>query len=111
MFKMLLTAHLHKYSVLVRRTQKGSFVQCSMNSVIDSPKVTVRDRLEGIENYGASLVDLEPEFQPDTDQQRRKLLEEEKPYITYFEYADFPGYAIVHVSDAGISMDIYLGDS
>ena len=108
---VLLTAHLHKCSVLVRKTSTGSFVQFSVNSVISSPNVTVRDCLEGVENYGASLVELEPEFQPETEPQRRELLEDEKPFITYFEYADFPGYSIFHVSDAGIDIDIYTGDS
>ena len=89
----------------------GSFVQFSVNSVISSPNVTVRDCLEGVENYGASLVELEPEFQPEIEPQRRKLLDDEKSFITYFEYANFPGYSIVHVSDAGIDIDIYTGDS
>jgi len=108
---VLLTAHLHKYSVLARRTSKGAFVQFSMSSVISSPKILVRDQLEGVENYGGSLVELEPEFQPDTRQQRQKLLEDEKPYIAYFEYADFPGYTIINVSDTEINIDIYTGDS
>ncbi|MCK4785711.1 MAG: hypothetical protein KAV87_18290 [Desulfobacteraceae bacterium] len=70
-----------------------------------------RDQLEGIENYGSALVELELEFQPDTKEERQKLLEDEKPYITYFEYADFLGYAIINVSDTGINTDIYTGDS
>ncbi len=86
-------------------------MQLSMNSVINSPNIVVRDQREGVENYGGSLVELEPEFQPDTKQQRIKLLEDEKPYITYYEYADFPGYAIIHASEAGIDIDIYIGDS
>jgi len=108
---ILLTGHLHKYSVVVRKTSKGAFVQFSVNSVISSPKILVRDHLEGVKNYGGQLVELEPEFQPDTKQQRQKLLEEEKPYIAYFEYANFPGYAIINVSDTGINIDIYTGDS
>jgi len=108
---LLLTGHLHKYSVLARKTPTGAFVQFSMNSVISSPKIVVRDQLEGVENYSGQLVELEPEFQPDTKQQRQKLLEDEKLYIAYFEYADFPGYAIINVSDTGISIDIYMGDS
>ncbi|MHC4685198.1 MAG: metallophosphoesterase family protein, partial [Planctomycetota bacterium] len=103
---VLLTGHLHKYSVLARTTSTGAFVQLSVNSVISSPKILVRDQLEGVENYGGSLVELEPEFQPDTKEQRQKLLEDEKPYIAYFEYANFPGYAIINVSEAGINIDI-----
>ncbi len=107
----LLTAHLHKYGVVARRTSKGAFVQFSVNSVIDSPSVSVRNHLEGVENYGGSLVDLEPEFQPETVAERRTLLEREKPHITRFERADFPGYAVIHVSDTGINADIHVGDS
>lgn len=108
---ILLTAHLHKYGVVTRRTPRGTFVQVSVNSVIDSPNPSVRDHLEGVEDYGGSLVKLEPEFQPDTIEERRTLLEREKPYITGFEYADFPGYAVIHVSDTGISLDVHIGDS
>jgi len=108
---ILLTAHLHKYGLATRKTPKGTFVQFSMSSVIDSASVSVRNHLEGVENYGGSLVDLEPEFQPDTIAQRRTLLEREKPCITSFEYADFPGFAVIQVSGAGVSADIHLGDS
>jgi len=108
---ILLTAHLHKYVVLARRTSRGTFVQFSINSVISSPKISVKDHLEGVKNYGGRLVELEPEFQPDTKEQRQKMLEDEKPYITYFEYANFPGYAVINVSDTGIKADIYTGDS
>jgi hypothetical protein len=108
---VLLTAHLHKYVVLARRTSMGTFVQFSMSSVISSSKISVKDHLQGLSNYGSKLVELEPEFQPDTKKLRQKILEEEKPYITYFEYADFPGYAVINVSDTGINLDIYKGDS
>jgi len=108
---VLLTAHLHKYHVLVRKTPAGAFTQFSINSVIDSPNISVRDHLEGVDNYGDALVELEPEFQPDTRQQRQKMLEDEKPYIERFEFANFPGYAVINVSDAGINADIYTGDS
>ncbi len=108
---VLLTGHLHKYSLLARKTPAGSFVQFSMNSVVSSSNVTVKDRREGVENYGAALVDLEPEFDPATAPQRRKILEDEKPNVTHFEFADFPGYAILRASDAGIDVDVYAGDS
>jgi len=108
---ILLTAHLHKYSVVERKTPTGTFVQFSVNSVISSSQIEVRDALEGVEKYGGSLVELEPEFQPETRQDRIKLLEAEKPYIARFEYADFPGYAIIDVSNSGVSATIYKGDS
>ena len=108
---VLLTAHLHKYGVVVRSTSTGPFVQLGMNSVVSSPKVVVKNHLEGLKDYGGALVELELEFQPDTREQRRTLLEREKPQIAHFEFADFPGYAVIHVSDATVRADIYLADS
>ena len=108
---VLLTAHLHKYGVVVRKTSTGPFVQLGMNSVVSSPNVTVKNHLEGLKDYGGALVELEPEFQPDTREQRRTLLERERPHIAHFEFADFPGYAIIHVSDATIRADVYPADS
>ena len=108
---VLLTAHLHKYGVVVRRTSTGSFVQLGMNSVVSAPKVVVKNRLEGLKGYGGALVELEPEFQPNTREERRTLLEREKPQIAHFEFADYPGYAVIHVSDAAVRADIYPADS
>lgn len=108
---ILLTAHLHKYHVLARKTARGTFVQFSMNSVIDSPEISVKDHLEGLSHYSSTLVELEPEFQPDSKKLRQRILEDEKPYINYFEYANFPGYAVINVSDTGINIDIYTGVS
>jgi len=108
---VLLTAHLHKYGVVVRRTSTGSFVQLGMNSVVSAPKVVVKNRLEGLKGYGGALVELEPEFQPNTREERRTLLEREKPQIAHFEFADYPGYAVIHVSDAAVRADIYPADA
>jgi len=108
---ILLTAHLHKYHVLARKTATGRFVQVSVNSVIHSPNLSVKDPLEGIEQYGHSLVELQPAFQPDTKALRRNLLDKEKSEITHFEYAEFPGYAIIQVSGQGVSMTSYQGHS
>ncbi len=108
---ILLTAHLHKFSVVTRKTSSGAFVQFSMNSVITSPESSVRDHLKGVEHYGGALVELEPEFQPETEAERRKMLEDEEPYIASFEFADFPGYAVINASDAGVTADIFVADS
>ena len=108
---VLLTAHLHKYHVLVRRTPTGAFTQFSMSSVLGSPDISAKNHREGVENYGATIMEFEPEFQPDSKQLRQKMLEDEKPYIKHFEFANFPGYTVINVSDAGINADIYTGDS
>jgi hypothetical protein len=108
---VLLTAHLHKYGVVVRRTATGPFVQLGLNSVVSAPKVTVKNHLEGLKAYDGTLVELESEFQPNTREERRTLLEQEKPHIAHFEFADFPGYAVIHVSNATVRADIYPADS
>lgn len=108
---ILLTAHLHKYSVLAVKTSAGPFVQLSMNSVIDSPTPDVKDVLLGVEAYGRSLVDLEPAFQPETRERRQQILDDEKPAIMHFEYADFPGYGIIRVTDEGVELTSYVGHS
>lgn len=108
---ILLTAHLHKYHVLARKTPTGRFVQVSMSSVIHSPEVSVKNAMEGVGQYGRSLVELEPAFQPETKVQRQQILDREKPSITHFDYAEFPGYAMIHVSDEGVDFESYLGHS
>ena len=108
---VVFTAHLHKYHVLARKTPKGTFIQFSMNSVISSPEISVRDYRKGLSSYAADLVELEPDFSPATKQQRQKMLEDEKPHITYFEFANFPGYAVINVSDTDINANIFTGHS
>jgi len=93
---VVLTAHLHKYHVLARKTPRGTFVQFSMNSVISSPETSVKDYLKGLGNYDPDLVDLEPEFSPDTKQQRQKILEDEKPHISYFEFGLTVQFSNIH---------------
>ena len=108
---ILLTAHLHKYHLLARKTATGTFVQFSVSSVISSSNASVKDLREGVKDYDERLLDLEPEFQPATKEERRQSLAREKPYITRFEYADCAGYAILHVSETNVTADIYVGDS
>jgi len=108
---ILLTAHLHKYSILARKTPAGRFVQVSMGSVISSPAPAINDALEGVEAYGRSLLDLEPSFEPETRLRRQQILDDEESAITHFEYADFPGYAVIRVSDEGVELTSYIGHS
>ena len=95
---IVLCGHLHKTNLLTRDTEKGKFVQLSLGSVIPAPDAPIQDHLEGTKFYNADLVDLEPDFSPDTIQQRRAILEKEAPHIRYYEYADFCGYATVTIS-------------
>lgn len=106
---IVLTGHLHEFSLLRRNTSKGPFVQLSLGSVISSDTETADDVKSGVEQYNAELVNLEPRFQPETRELRESILNEERGKIESFEYARFGGSAVLHVSDTGVSVDVYTG--
>jgi len=85
---MVLSGHLHKYSLLTRQSPQGDIVQLAVSSVVRSPQEQPKDVLEGIDRYGPDLVNLEPKHSPDTIDARRDLLKAEAPGIKRFEYAD-----------------------
>lgn len=94
---IVLSGHLHKTSVVVRNTSSGNFVQVSLGSVVPGLDAPVKDHLSGLDAFNADLVNLEPDFTPSSLALRRKILEEEKPFIRYYEYADFCGYSSISV--------------
>lgn len=97
---IVLTGHLHKTSILTRNTSKGKLVQVAIGSVIDSPNAPVKNHIKGLEMYNANeLLKLEPKFSPPTLQERKDNLENERPFIQHFEFADLCGYAAIQVSD------------
>jgi len=105
---IVLCGHLHKTSILSRTTATGRFVQICTGSVIEDPNAPVKDQLEGVSAYGTSLLSLEPRFAPASLSERKSNLENEKPFIRYFEYADFMGYSTVTVSpDKNVQISIY----
>ncbi|HWJ25610.1 MAG TPA: metallophosphoesterase family protein [Flavisolibacter sp.] len=95
---IVLCGHLHKTSILTRTTPTGRFVQICTGSVIEHPDAPIKDHLEGLDAYGVSLLNLEPKFAPTSLEERKVNLENEKPFIKSFEYADFMGYSTVTVS-------------
>ncbi|HEX7903930.1 MAG TPA: metallophosphoesterase [Chitinophagaceae bacterium] len=105
---IVLCGHLHKTSILVRNTPRGKFVQVCTGSVIESFDDPVKDHLQGVNEYGANLLNLEPNFSPTSLEERKANLENEKPFLHYFEYADFMGYSSVSVDKKGkVEMAIY----
>src|SRR5207248_7856647 len=76
---IVLCGHLHKYSLLVRRTEEGPFVQLAISSVAATSDGKPRDEMSGIDRYRTDLVDLEPRHAPETVEARRALLEAERP--------------------------------
>ncbi len=106
---IVLSGHLHKYSFLVRRTERGRFVQLGLSSVASSEDAKPRDLLEQVKDYGPDLVKLEPRHSPDTEDRRRQILERERPCIERFEYANTWGHALVRVRGTEVQADVFRG--
>jgi hypothetical protein len=83
-------------------------VQICTGSVIENVNAKIKDHLQGPEAYGVGLLDLEPKFSPSSFEERKINLENEKPFISYFEYADFMGYSTVSINAKNkVEMAIY----
>jgi len=96
---IVLSGHLHKTSVVVRNTPSGNFVQVGLGSVVPGLDAPIKNHLTGLDAYNADLVKLEPSFTPSSFEVRRAILEAEKPFIRFYEYADFCGYSSVAVGN------------
>jgi hypothetical protein len=96
---IVLSGHLHKTSLVVKNTPSGNFVQVGIGSVIPSLHAPIKNHLKGLDAYNADLVNLEPNFSKISLEERKGILEKEKPSIRYYEYADFCGYSTVSISD------------
>jgi hypothetical protein len=106
---IVLCGHLHKYSLVVRRTGEGPFVQLALSSVAATGDGQPRDERSGLAEYGPNLVELEPRHAPDTVNIRREILTAERPFIERFEYADTWGHGVVHVRGQAADAEIYRG--
>lgn len=62
-----------------------------------------------ITEYGPSLVDNVPGWEPATAAQRKAWLTEEAKFVTYYKQTDLPGYAVVKIDATGknIVMEYY----
>jgi hypothetical protein len=106
---IVLSAHLHKFGIVVRRTDIGRFLQLALASVLPRPDVRPRDVVSGVERYGADLVRLEPIISPQTEAERPEALQAEAPFITHLAYADFPGYALLPVREENVVAAVHAG--
>jgi hypothetical protein len=61
--------------------------------------------------YSPSLVDLEPNFSPETRLQRQQELTQEAKYVKKFYLADMPGYAIIsaYSNENKLLLNVYCG--
>jgi hypothetical protein len=90
---IVLCAHLHRYAVVSRNTPNGPVVQVMVNSVIKDRNFVKPVRM--ITEYGPSLAENVPAWQPETLETRKAILAEEAKYVTFFKQTDLPGYAII----------------
>jgi hypothetical protein len=108
---LVLSGHLHKYSLLVRRTGEGRFVQLGLSSVASTADGQPRNVLDGVKEYRPDLVDLEPKHAPDTVNLRRASLAAEQPLIDHFEYAEAWGRATLHLQGDQTRIEVFHGFS
>ena len=94
---IVLSAHLHMYSVLSRNTPSGNIVQVMINSVNRSIEPPQPKGL--LTHYdGAKMVEDNKAWQPSTFEIRKKNLAEETRHIRSFRRADLPGYALISIN-------------
>ncbi len=106
---IVLSAHLHRYGIVARKTDTGRFVQMALCSVLYDPNADPRELRVGRDAYGPDLVDLEPNFQPSTLEARRAALSAEAPFIEAYEYANFSGWAKIVVDGPSVSAQVHAG--
>ncbi len=94
---IVLCAHLHRYSVVRRNTKYGPIVQVMAISVVKDRNYQKPAKV--ITEYGPSLADNVPDWQPATLQARKDMLSGESKYVTYYKQTDLPGYAIIKTDD------------
>jgi hypothetical protein len=106
---IVLCGHLHKYSCVARRTKTGSFVQLAISSVATDEEARPKDERTGLDAYGPDLVTLEPNHAPETVEDRRRLLEAERKFITHYDYASTWGHAVLRISRDGAKASVCRG--
>jgi hypothetical protein len=93
--------------VVSRETRFGPVVQVMVVSVVKDRDYLKPSRI--ITEYGPSLAENVPEWQPETLEARKAMLTEEAKYVTFYKQTDLPGYAIIHIDDKRetVSMEYY----
>lgn len=90
---IVLCGHLHRYAVVCRKTSLGPIIQIMVNSVVKDRAYQKPSRV--ITDYGPSLAENMPDWQPETLSARKAMLAEEAKQVTFYKQTDLPGYAIV----------------
>ena len=101
---IVLCAHLHRYSVVSRNTPWGPVVQLMVVSVVKDRAYQHPSNM--ISDYGPSLAEAKPDWQPETLEVRKAMLAEEAKFVTYYKQTDLPGYAVLKIDDRKGSVDL-----
>ncbi|HLP71487.1 MAG TPA: metallophosphoesterase [Bacteroidales bacterium] len=104
---IVLCAHLHRYSVVSRNTPYGPIVQVMTTTVIKDKNFLSPEKV--ITEYGPSLVEQNPTWEPATIEERKKMLAEEAKFVTYYKQADLPGYSLIRIDEKSgtVILDYY----
>lgn len=94
---IVLCAHLHRYSVVSRNTKYGPIVQVMVVSVIKDRNYLIPSRM--ITEYGPSLAENVPDWEPGTLEPRKAILSEEAKYVRFYKQTDLPGYALIKLNE------------
>ncbi|MBK6282832.1 MAG: metallophosphoesterase [Draconibacterium sp.] len=97
---IVLCGHLHRYSVVQRDTKFGPVVQVMVISVIKDRNYQIPSKI--ITDYGPSLAENVPDWQPETLNTRKEMLSEEAKYVTFYKQTDLPGYAVINIDEKRI---------
>lgn len=107
---LVLGGHIHKFNALARQAGKGQFAQLALSSVINAAGgVKPKMPLAGVAEYNGDQIRVEPNFSPANETERRAVYAAERPFVTAFEYADLPGYAVVTVDGARVTAKMFSG--
>lgn len=93
----VLCAHLHKYSVLRRETERGPVVQAMFTSVTNLKRKDTPSYELVTEDYGECLIDRKPDFSPENEKWRRGVLNHEARHVDFYKMNDLAGYGIITV--------------
>jgi len=59
-----------------------------------------------ITEYGPSLAENVPDWQPETLEARKAILAEEGKYVTFYKQTDLPGYGIIKINSKKESVQL-----
>ena len=106
---LVLGGHIHRYNTIARSAGKGRFAQFALSSVLTGPQARPKEVLTGLDAYTPDQIKVEPAFSPANETERRAVYDAERKFVHAFEYADLPGYAVVTVDGAKVTVKMFAG--